>query len=157
MRRAAVLAATIALAACGDDEAPRPEPQPAPRPPAVRSQTGPGAVRVVRTWVDRLRRGDVKGAARTFAIPSTVQNGGERIVLRTRGEVERWLSLLPCGARLVRSEARDAYVLGVFRLTHRPGSRCDGPGNLAATAFLIRDGRIVEWRRVVVPAEPRPV
>ena len=157
MRWAAVLAVSIGLAGCGEDEAPRPDPRPAPSPPPARSETGPGAVRVVRTWVDRLRRGDVKGAARTFGLPATVQNGGDSTILRTRRDVERWLALLPCGARLVRSESRELYVLGVFRLTHRPGSRCDGPGNLAATAFLIRGGRIVEWRRVVVPAEPKPV
>lgn len=157
MRLAAVLAACLALAACGDDEgAPRPEPAPSP-PPGVRSETGPAAVRVVRTWVDRLRRGDVEGAAHTFAVPSVAQNGGTTFRLLSRRAVVAWLSGLPCGARFVRSQVDGDYVVAVFRLTHRPGLRCDAPGELAATAFLIRRGRIAEWRRVAVPAPTQPV
>ena len=157
MRLAAVLAACLALAACGDDEGPGPAPRPAPPPPSARSQTGPEAVRVVRAWVDRLRRGDVKGSARTFAVPSLVQNGPETFRLGSRRAVQLWLSALPCGARLIRTDVQAAYVVGVFRLTNRPGRRCDAPGELAATAFLIRGGRILEWRRVALPAPTEPV
>lgn len=158
MRFAAVLAASFALAACGEDDSPSPTPRPAPAPPpSARSQTGPEAVRVVRAWVDRLRRGDVKGSARTFAVPSVVQNGPETFRLGSRRAVELWLTGLPCGARLVRTDVQAAYVVGVFRLTNRPGRRCDAPGELAATAFLIRGRRILEWRRVALPDPGRPV
>ena len=39
---------------------------------------------VIRRWADTLRRGDVRGAARFFAIPSLVSNGTPPIVLHTR-------------------------------------------------------------------------
>ena len=50
------------------------------------------------------------------------------------------------------------YVAAVFRLTERPGGSCGrGTGSEAATAFVIRAGKIVEWRRVPLPSEtPRP-
>jgi hypothetical protein len=49
-------------------------------------------------------------------------------------------------------------VTASFDLTERPGAgRCgSGTGEEASTAFVIRDGKIVEWRRVdlEVPAAP---
>ena len=156
MRALLPAALCLALAACGDDDpAPRPV-EPGPRPPA-QAETGRAAVKVVRTWVDRLRRGDVDGAARTFALPAIVQNGGETLRLARRRDVREWLALLPCGARFVRSEVVGEYVVATFRLTHRRGSRCDAPGGLAATAFLVRGGHIAEWRRVPVPSRRQRV
>ena len=154
VRIPAVAAACVALAACGEGE--RAEPPARPPEPAP-AETGARAVRVVRTWAGSLRRGDVARSAAMFGLPALVQNGGERLRLTRRRDVVEWLESLPCGARLVRSQVDGDYLVATFRLTHRPGMRCDGPGGLAATAFLIRRGKIVEWRRVAVPAQPQPV
>jgi hypothetical protein len=54
---------------------------------------------------------------------------------------------LPCGARLLATQRNGRYVNALFRLTDRPGSRCDAPGATARTDFLIEDGRIAEWIR----------
>lgn len=148
--RAAASIVCLLLAGCSIGGGEDPEKRPAAEP--ARAEPGPGAVRVVRDWADRLRGGDVEAASRTFAVPALVQNGGEPQRLESRAEVRLFNESLPCGARFVRSQRIGRYVVATFRLTHRPGVRCDGPGGLAATAFLVRGGKIVEWRRVGVPS-----
>lgn len=145
---AAILSALFAGCSIGGGEAPDKRRAAGP----ARAEPGPGAVSVVRDWAGRLRRSDVEGASRTFAVPALVQNGGDPQRLESRAEVRLFNESLPCGARFVRSQPIGRYVVATFRLTHRPGVRCDGPGGLAATAFLVRGGKIVEWRRVGVPS-----
>jgi hypothetical protein len=106
--------------------------------------------KVIRTWADTLRRGDVTGASKLFALPSVVSNGTPPIVLSTRAEVRAFNSSLPCGARLLRTSSSGRFTTAVFRLTERPGpGRCgSGTGQIARTTFVVRDGRIAQWRRV---------
>jgi hypothetical protein len=83
-----------------------------------------------------------------------VANPSPFLSLQTRAAVEAFNRALPCGARLLATErGQRSLVIATFRLTERPGrGRCDtGTGDLARTAFLIRDGRIVEWLRVPDP------
>ncbi|HYZ27475.1 MAG TPA: hypothetical protein VE570_00350, partial [Thermoleophilaceae bacterium] len=43
-------------------------------------------------------------------------------------------------------------TVATFVLTERPGSQsCGATGKLVAAAFLLRHGKISEWRRVLVP------
>jgi hypothetical protein len=66
--------------------------------------------------------------------------------------VLEWNRELPCGAHVVKTIAGMRYTVATFVLTERPGSKsCGATGKLAATAFLLRDGKISEWRRVLVP------
>lgn len=114
-------------------------------------------MRVIRGWVDTLRAGNVAGAAGYFAVPAIVQNGTPLIKLRTRGQVRLFNAALPCGAKLLRTFRSGRYVAATFRLTKRPGGDCGkGTGTEAATAFVIRAGKIVEWRRVPLPGERLP-
>jgi len=112
--------------------------------------------RVIRAWADTLRRGDVTAAARFFAVPSVVANGTPPVVLSTRAEVRAFNSSLPCGARLLRTSSSGRFTTAVFRLTERPGpGRCGtGTGQTARTTFVIRDGKIDEWRRVADTPQP---
>jgi hypothetical protein len=122
----------------------------------------PGAVSVIKGWSDALRRGDVRGAARYFALPSELVNGiganGQPglLVIRTLAEAEAANETLPCGARLISASRRGRYVNALFRLTGRPGpggGGCgSGSGLTARTDFLISHGRIVEWIRA--PDQP---
>jgi hypothetical protein len=108
-------------------------------------------VRVVRAWADTLRRGDVRGAARFFAIPSLVSNGTAPIKLETRAEVRFFNLTLPCGAKLIDTEpAPHGFFIATFRLTERPGEgECgSGTGETARTAFRIRKRHITDWLRV---------
>jgi hypothetical protein len=108
------------------------------------------AVRVIQGWVDELRAGHVAAAASYFSFPSIVENGTPPVTLRTRGDAVAFNSSLPCGAILVRARPLGRYIAATFRLTERPGegSCGSGTGNLARTAFVIREGKIVQWRRL---------
>ena len=90
---------------------------------------------MIRAWSDALRRGDVRTAARYFALPSMMVNGtdtgGAALVLtiETRAQAEAANATLPCGARLISTDQRGRYVNALFRLTGRPGpggSNCGG-------------------------------
>jgi hypothetical protein len=117
------------------------------------------AVQVIRSWADELRAGDVPAASDRFAIPSVVQNGTAPLRLTNRRQVEIFNQSLPCGAKLTEAISSGKYTIATFELTERPGpGECrGGVGDTAKTAFVIHDGRITEWRRVVdqdAPAEP---
>jgi hypothetical protein len=145
------------LAGCGGGagttptSAPRTATAPAPATAAApRVPSGPpSAARVIRRWADTLRRGDEAGAAALFALPAIIQVDPAQPAVRVtrRREVLAFNHALPCGAIVLHTERRGAYVEALFRLVARPGVTCDGPGGTARTAFRIRDGRITEWRR----------
>ena len=116
---------------------------------------------MIRAWSDALRRGDVRTAARYFALPSVMVNGPDSngnavvIVIRTRVEAQGANESLPCGAIFVSADQRGHFVNALFRLTERPGpgEGCSsGAGQTARTNFVIRHGRIVEWLRA--PDDP---
>ena len=128
---------------------------------------------MIRAWSDALRRGNLVLAARYFALPSEMINGGGAgaqvfvIKIRTLQQAVYANATLPCGARFVSADRRGPYVNALFRLTgrHGPGgSTCaGGVGTTARTNFVIRGGRIVEWIRAPsdpgdngTPAQPTP-
>jgi hypothetical protein len=133
---------------------------PAPGPTGIAPR--PAAVAVIRAWSDALRRGDVRGAARYFALPSVMINGTDTsggailITIGTLGEAEEANASLPCGAVLLSTDQRGRYVNALFRLTGRAGvggSDCGtGAGQTARTNFVIVGGRILEWIRA--PDDP---
>lgn len=132
---------------------------PTPAPTGIPAD--PGAVGVIRAWSDALRRGDVAGAARYFALPSLMVNGpdanGDAVVIsiRTRTDAEAANAALPCGAEFISADQRGRYVNALFRLTSRPGpgGGCGaGVGQTARTNFVLRHGRIIEWFRA--PDDP---
>lgn len=144
---------------------------PAPPPGVPRTVPTPGptgvvpatsAVDVIRAWSDALRHGDVRAAARYFALPSVMINGGDAngaaivITIGSQAQAEAANASLPCGARLVSADQRGRYVNALFRLTGRPGpggSDCGtGVGQTARTNFVIAHGLIVEWIRA--PDDP---
>ena len=118
--------------------------------PKVSGDADPADVRVIDAWVTALRHGDVHTAARRFAIPSVAENGGVIVHIKTLDDAVRFNESLPCGAVLVRAETQGQFTTATFRLTERPGPGICGPGagEIAKTSFVIRDGRIAQWRRV---------
>jgi hypothetical protein len=148
------LFAAIALTACGNGGA-----NDAVKPARPVQRTERDAPAVIRHWADTLRHGDVRGAARFFAIPSLVSNGTPPVVLHTSADARLFNASLPCGARLIRTTSAGRLTTAVFRLTERPGpgSCGGGTGLTARTTFVIRDGKIQEWRRVpTIPPPPGP-
>jgi hypothetical protein len=147
---ALALLAVLLLAGCGDS-APKRDRRPAHRAPA---QALPDA-KVIRRWADTLRAGDIEGAARLFGLPATVANGEQPQRLKTAAGILAFNASLPCGARLLRTRRREGYTIATFRLTERRGGDCGaGVGDIAATAFKLRAGRIVEWLRVPTSTGP---
>jgi limonene-1,2-epoxide hydrolase len=118
--------------------------------PKIAGDADPGDVRVIDAWVTALRRGDVDAAARYFAIPSVAENGPLLLHIESLDDARRFNESLPCGALLVRAETQGQFTTATFRLTERPGPGICGPGTggAAKTSFVIRDGKIVQWRRV---------
>jgi hypothetical protein len=136
------VAATL-LASCGDGE--------------DSQQPGHEALGVIEGWVGALAQGDVDGAADYFALPSVVQNATPELTLRSRADVLAFNRSLPCGAKLVKARPLGRVIVATFRLRERPGGDCgSGVGLLARTAFVIRDGKIVQWRRLPNPSQPAP-
>lgn len=135
-------------------------PIPAPGPTGIRPAAA--AVAVIRAWSDALRRGDVGGAARYFAVPSVMINGTDSsgaalvIAIASPADARAANASLPCGARLISADQRGRYVNALFRLTGRPGpggSNCaSGAGQTARTNFVIVHGLILEWIRA--PDDP---
>lgn len=152
-RRGAFLAATLicvpALAACRGDSG-------GGEAALVPGGADPGDVEVIDAWSSELRRGHVGAAARYFALPSLAQNG-DSVRIRDLDDARGFNASLPCGAVLKRAESEDGVTTATFRLTERPGpgSCGQGTGGTAYAAFVIEDGEIVRWRRVV-PAAPEP-
>lgn len=109
------------------------------------------AVQVIKGWADELRAGDVSAASDRFALPTVVQNGTAPLRLTNRQQVELFNQSLPCGAKLTNATSSGKYTVATFVLTERPGpGECgNGVGETAKTAFVIHDGHITEWRRVV--------
>lgn len=125
------------------------------------SAVAPADVAVIRAWADTLRRGDVRGAARRFSLPTAVANGTKPLPLDTRAQVEAFNRSLPCGAVLLgtRAGGQPGLIVATFRLTERGGpggGECgSGTGRTARTAFVIEDGLITHWLRVQdLPAAP---
>jgi hypothetical protein len=109
----------------------------------------PAEVRVVRDWLDRLRHGDVIGAAALFAVPSRFQNISSIQIIHSRLDAERINASLPCGARLVSAGGAGGFVVYRAELTDRPGGDCgSGAGDPVRGAIRVRAGHIAEWYRL---------
>ena len=137
--------AAIALSGCGSSDKGS---------TTIAGGADPKSVEVIKSWADELRAGDVAAASERFALPSVVQNGTPALRLTNRREVEAFNRSLPCGARLTAAVATGRFTVATFVLTERPGpGECgNGVGESAKTAFVIRDGLITQWRRVVETA-----
>ncbi|HST13914.1 MAG TPA: nuclear transport factor 2 family protein [Gaiellaceae bacterium] len=138
MRRFAILALPLVLAACGGR--------------SVRSAEG-----AARAWSAALNKSDNEAAASQFAPNARIIQNGE-VVLQTHSDAVRWNAGLPCGGRITRViEERKDQVLVVFRLIERPGHHCDAPGLKAAAVFRVEHGKIVGWQQTNPPDEsPTP-
>jgi limonene-1,2-epoxide hydrolase len=149
-----------AIVGCGESEDPADTseaPADTAAPEDVPGDADPEDKRVIGAWVDALRSGDVDEAASFFAIPSVAENGPILVRIRSKADAIAFNESLPCGAEMIRAEGQGDFTTATFRLTERPGAgRCgSGSGETASTAFVIRDGKIVEWRRVL-EAPPTP-
>src|SRR6516165_3728032 len=137
-----LVAAALVVGGCGSGGAASSSHSSAPRPrtharrqsPPTTSPANPVPARpahpadartvaVIRHWADALRRGDVRGAARLFEIPSVFAPGPDQeVTIHSLDEAEAANAALPCGARLISVvELGGPVVQALFRLTGRSG------------------------------------
>jgi hypothetical protein len=149
------LVLALTLASCGVDG--EVTVSASPEPTDVASDADQADVDVIDDWARALAAGDVDGAARLFAIPSVAQNG-LLYPISDFDDARRFNASLPCGGEPGEARDQGAFVVATFELRERPGAgTCgDGTGEMATTAFVIEDGRIVEWRRVFDDGTPTP-
>lgn len=112
----------------------------------------PADLAVIEGWSRALSAGDIEAAASYFAVPSSAENGGLRIEIRSLEDAVTFNGSLPCGAELLTATTAGDVTTATFRLADRPGGDCGaGAGGRAATAFRIEDEEITDWQRVAVP------
>lgn len=136
----------VLLAGCGDTNAQR------------AAERASEADRVIRTWSERLRAGDVEGAAALWAVPSRAANGSPPLELSTLEAVEAFNEAFPCGSVVTDTRpGEDGFTITDFRLTMREGADCQGgEGGEASAAIRVRDGRITDWLRLPDDGGPPP-
>ena len=153
--------ALIALAGCGSSTqtitgSSAPDSSPAP-PDGGTSAADPADLKVIEDWSSKLSSGDVEGAARYFATPSTAENGPLLVKIETLEDAIAFNESLPCGAKVISARTQGSFTNATFRLSQRPGGDCgSGAGGKASTSFQIEDGKIVDWRRVDSPPGGAP-
>lgn len=150
----AALLAALVIAGCGGGDS---DPDGSVAEPSGALPPGHGSVAVIDAWAEALAEGNVEGAADLFRLPSVVQNGTPPLLISTHRDALEFNHSLPCGATLVEATPSGGAIAATFRLKERPGGDCgSGAGALARTAFVIRKGKITEWRRLPDPGEPAP-
>jgi limonene-1,2-epoxide hydrolase len=136
MRRVAALAAALVVAAAGSGGA----------------SAAATPAQVVHAWSKALNANHNDAAARLFARNARVLQFGLELTLRTHRLAVEFNASLPCAGRIVRTKVHGNRVVATFVLGERPRHTCDGPGQKAAALFVVRNGKIVLWEQVPVPA-----
>jgi hypothetical protein len=154
-RPVALLVAALLGAGCGD--AP-PEPrlgEPGEAPGEADAGPKPGQSseeQVVRGWSQAVNRGEYERAADFFAPGAVVEQVAE-VRLRGHADAVAFNSGLPCRADVTNVRPDGRSTLAAFRLRTGRGGDC-AEGGRARVRFVIRDGRILEWRQL--PPAPTP-
>jgi hypothetical protein len=142
------------LAGCGSGHTATSSAKPSPAvSAAAKKQTV--AENVIRGWAKALLSGKVSAAARYFALPSIFANGITSgglgtYEIRTERQARAVNESLSCGARITSITPHGKYFTAEFRLVNRSGAGADcgsGTGAAAATDFVIKNGRIIDWIR----------
>jgi hypothetical protein len=165
----ALLTAALGLAACGEEKASGPDyrlvtppvyagapPVPTPTPGKEPRMTARDAKRlrpVLAGWAAAVRRGDAARATRFFSLPAIVYQGSVGPVeLRTKPVAEAFNRALPCGARLIGTQADGRYIVGTFELETVAGRVCTTPNETVRVGFVFGDPehprRFTEWWQV---------
>ncbi len=134
MKRLVLVGAALALAAAGT------------------AQAAAKPAQVARAWSKALNANNNVAAADLFALNARVIQPGLDVRLNSYALAVAFNESLPCAGRIVAVQVNGNRATATFVLGQRPKHRCDAPGAKAAAVFTVRDGKIVRWQQVPVPA-----
>jgi len=124
----------------------------APPPSVPQKAIGPAdgaSVKVIEAWARTLRGGDVKAAARYFALPSRFQNATPVLTIDMPAERIAINEALPCGAVPTKLGSAGDFTIVTFRLVKRKGAQCGAAaGAEARSAIRVSGSQIREWYRL---------
>jgi limonene-1,2-epoxide hydrolase len=143
VRRLLALWALLVVAAAGSGAA------------TAAGQAAPPA-QVVRAWSHALNLNRNAAAGALFARNARVVQPGVDAVLTSRALATAFNASLPCAGKIIAIRVTGSTALATFVLGHRPQHKCDAPGGKAAAVFVVRNGKIVLWQQVPVPANSGP-
>jgi len=139
----AALALALAVSGCSSSSEEKKEP-----PPAQNADE-----RVIRGWNDATNAGDFRKAGGFFAPGAIVEQVGE-VRLPGVKEAAAFSASLPCRAELSDLKRDGRSIVAAFNLSKGRRGGCPQGGG-ARVRFVIRGGKIREWRQLPEPAAPR--
>jgi limonene-1,2-epoxide hydrolase len=113
----------------------------------------PSPAAIVRAWSAALNANHNTAAAQLFAPNARIVQGPLNARVSSPQLAIAFNAALPCAGKIIRITVSGDRALATFVLGHRPQHKCDGPGQKAAALFVVRDGKIVLWEQVPVPAK----
>lgn len=116
------------------------------------AQAAAKPAQVARAWSKALNANNNVAAADLFALNARVIQPGLDVRLNSHALAVAFNESLPCAGRIVAVQVNGNRATATFVLGQRPKHRCDAPGAKAAAVFTVRDGKIVRWQQVPVPA-----
>ena len=138
MRRLVLVGVALALAAAGT------------------AQAAATPAQVARAWSNALNANHNVAAANLFARNARIIQPGVDGRLTSHALAVAFNASLPCAGRITEVRVNGDRATVTFVLGQRPKHRCDAPGAKAAAVFTVRNGKIVRWQQIPVPAPSGP-
>jgi limonene-1,2-epoxide hydrolase len=123
---------------------------------AIAAGQAASPAQVVRAWSHALNLNHNAAAGALFARNARVVQPGVDAILTSLVLATEFNAALPCAGRIVAITVTGNRAVATFVLGHRPQHRCDAPGGKAAALFVVRNGKIVLWQQIPVPADSGP-
>ena len=139
-----VLLGLVAGCGGGDEDGGKPTPPPAGE---------QSAEDVIRGWNKAVNAGEHERAADLFALDAVVEQAEVEIRLETRADAVAFNDSLPCRADVTEIRPEGRATVANFSLREGADGEC-GDGGTASVKFVIRDGKIREWRQLPPPEIP---
>lgn len=107
----------------------------------------PSDSEVIRGWSTAVNDADYERAGSFFAAGAVVEQQPLELRLPDQAAAARFSSGLPCRADVTDVEDEGRSSLAVFRLREGRSGAC-AEGGRARVRFVIREGKIAEWRQL---------
>ena len=116
------------------------------------AQAAATPAQVARAWSKALNANHNAAAAKLFAQNARVVQPGVDVRLSSRALAVAFNDALPCAGRIVAMHGERQSRDGNLRARPAAEAPLRRPGAKAAAVFTVRNGKIVRWQQVPVPA-----